>query len=137
MLERELAVMLGRWQQRVGIGTSLRWAADALARAARSGARVQGGGGQQRLLCMAQIAGGTGQSCREDSGVALLVALGLLLLSMAGCWGQWVGGGCRCVCGGHSHSVGVGTLVSEEEGPNNQHEVEGVEDRRRGEHYKG
>ncbi len=45
--------------------------------------------------------------------------------------------GMSFVCGGHSHSVGTGTLVSEEEGPNNQHEVEGVDGRRRGEHYKG
>jgi hypothetical protein len=28
-------------------------------------------------------------------------------------------------------------MVSEEEGPNNQHEVEGVEESRRGECYKG
>ncbi len=41
------------------------------------------------------------------------------------------------MCGGHSHSVGAGMLVSEEEGPNNQHEVEGVEGRQRGECYKG
>ncbi len=34
------------------------------------------------------------------------------------------------------HSVGAGTLVSEEEGPDNQHEVEGVEGRQMGEHYK-
>ena len=36
-----------------------------------------------------------------------------------------------------SHSVASGTLVSEEEGPDNQHEVVGVEGRQRGEHYKG
>jgi hypothetical protein len=36
-----------------------------------------------------------------------------------------------------SHSVGTGTLVSEEERPDNQHEVERVEGRRRGKHYKG
>ncbi len=33
--------------------------------------------------------------------------------------------------------VGAGTLVSEEEQPDNQHEVEGVEGRWRGERYKG
>ncbi len=54
-----------------------------------------------------------------------------------------VGVGCRSVSGGalvgrwHSHRVGAGTLVSEEERPNNQHEVEGVEGRLRGERYKG
>ncbi len=49
-----------------------------------------------------------------------------------------VGVGWRGVSGGalagrwRSHSVGAGTLVSEEEGPNNQNEVEGLEGRRRG-----
>ncbi len=52
--------MLGRWQQRVGDGTSLRLAADALACAARSGARVKVRGGQQRLLCIAHVAGSAG-----------------------------------------------------------------------------
>ncbi len=37
----------------------------------------------------------------------------------------------------HSHSVGAGTLGAEEERHNNQHEVEGVEGRQTGEHYKG
>jgi hypothetical protein len=70
--------MLGRWQQRVGVGTSLRLAADASAHAARLGARVKVGGGQQRLLCMAHVAGSAGQSCGEGSGAALLEGLGLL-----------------------------------------------------------
>jgi hypothetical protein len=84
----ELVAMLGRWQQRVGVVTSLRLAADASARAAHSGARVKVGGGQQGLLCMAHVAGSAGQSCGEGSGAAaLLEALGLLLLAIAGCWG--------------------------------------------------
>jgi hypothetical protein len=54
-----------------------------------------------------------------------------------------VGVGCRGVSGGvlvggwHSYSVGTGTLMSKEEGPNNLHEVEGIEGMWRGEHYKG
>ncbi len=72
----------------------------------------------------------------EGSGIALLEVLGLLLLDVARYWGLCVGGGCRWVCGGLSHSVGASTLVSEEEGPNNQHEVEGVEGRQMEEHYK-
>ncbi len=36
----------------------------------------------------------------------------------------------------HSHSVGTGRLGAEEEQCDNQHEVEGVEGRQRGEHYK-
>ncbi len=111
--------MLGRWQRRVGVGTSLRLAADASARAARSGARLKVGGGQQRSLRTAHLAGSAGRSCGEGSGAASLEALGLLLSAIAGCWGYCVGGGCRCVCGGHSHSVGAGTLLSEEEGPDN------------------
>jgi hypothetical protein len=67
--------MLGRWQQQVGVGTLLRLAADASARTARSGARVKVGGGQQRLLRMAHVAGSAGQSCGEGSGAALLEAL--------------------------------------------------------------
>ncbi len=60
-LVRDLAAMLGHWQQRVGVGTSLRWAADALACAARlrPGVKV-GGGGQRRSLRMAHVAGGAG-----------------------------------------------------------------------------
>ncbi len=79
---------MGRWQQRVGVGTLLRLSADVSARAARLGARVKMGGGQQHSLCMAHVVGGAGQSCGEGSGAA-------------------------------------------------QHEVEGVEGRRRGERYKG
>ncbi len=78
---------MGHWQQRVGVRTSLRLATDALARAACLGARVKVGGGQQCSLCTAHITGGAGQSCGEGSGAALFVALGLLLLAMAGCWG--------------------------------------------------
>jgi hypothetical protein len=37
----------------------------------------------------------------------------------------------------HSQGVGAGTLGAEEEQRNNQHEVEGVEGRQRGENYKG
>ncbi len=65
----------------------LRKAADALARAARSGARVKVGGGQQHSLRTACVAGGAGRSFREGSGVALLAAFGLLSSAMAGCWG--------------------------------------------------
>ncbi len=36
-----------------------------------------------------------------------------------------------------SHSVGASMLGAEEEQRNNQHEVEGVKGRQRGEHYKG
>ncbi len=71
----------------MGVGTSLRLAADASARAVRSGAGVKVGGGQQRSLRTAHVAGSTGQSCGEGSGAASLEALGLLLLAIAGCWG--------------------------------------------------
>jgi hypothetical protein len=70
---------MGRWQQRVGVGMSLRLATDALARAVCSGARVKVGGGQQRSLCTAHVVGSTGQRCGEGSGAALLETLGLLL----------------------------------------------------------
>ncbi len=79
--------MMGRWQLRVGVGTSLRLAADLLAHPAHSGARVKVGGGQQHSLCTADVAGDAGQSCGEGSGAALLAALGLLLSAIAGCWG--------------------------------------------------
>jgi hypothetical protein len=79
--------MLGHWQQQVGVGTSLRMAADVLAHAADSGARVKVGSGQQCSLCMAHVAGSAGQSCGEGNGAALLEALGLLLLDVAGFWG--------------------------------------------------
>jgi hypothetical protein len=80
--------MLGHWQHQVGVGTSLRLAADASARAARLGAGVKVGGGQhQHSLCMAHVAGSAGQSCGEGSGAALLEALGVLLSVIAGCWG--------------------------------------------------
>ncbi len=62
--------MMGRWQQRVGVGTSLRLSADALARAAHLGARVKMGGGQQCSLHTAHVAGGAGRSCGEGSGAA-------------------------------------------------------------------
>ncbi len=78
---------MGRRQQRVGVGMSLRLAADASARAVRSGARVKVGGGQQRLLRTAHVAGGAGRSCGEGSGAALLAALGLLSSAIVGCWG--------------------------------------------------
>ncbi len=80
--------MMRCWQQQVGVGTSLRLSAEVSARAARLGARVKIGGGQQRSLITAHILGGARQSCGEGSGAA-------------------------------------------------QHEVEGVEGRRRGEHCKG
>ena len=79
--------MIMCWQRRVGVGMSMRRAADALARAACSGSRVKVGGGQQHLFCMAHVAGGAGQSFREGSGIALLAVFGLLSLAMAGCWG--------------------------------------------------
>jgi hypothetical protein len=80
--------MMRCWQRRVGVGMSLRLSAEVSARAARLGARVKIGGGQQRSLIMAHVAGGARQSYGEGSGAA-------------------------------------------------QHEVEGVERRRRGERYKG
>ncbi len=80
--------MIRRWQRQVGVGTSLRLSAEVSARAARLGARIKIGGGQQHLLIMAHVAGGARQSCGEGGGAA-------------------------------------------------QHEVEGVEGRRRGERYKG
>jgi hypothetical protein len=80
--------MMRCWQQQVGVGTSLRLSTEVSARAARLGARVKIGGGQQRLLITAHVAGGAPQSCGEGSGTA-------------------------------------------------QHEVEGVEGRRREECYKG
>ncbi len=52
--------MLGNWQQRVGVETLLRMAADASAHATRSGARVKVGSGQQDSLCMAHIVGSAG-----------------------------------------------------------------------------
>ncbi len=70
------------------MGMSLRLSAEVSACAARLGARVKIGGGQQRSLITAHVAGGARQSCGEGSGAA-------------------------------------------------QHEVEGVERRWRGEHYKG
>ncbi len=72
----------------MGVGTLLRLSAEVSARAACLGARVKIGGGQQRSLITAHVAGGAQQSCGKGSGPA-------------------------------------------------QHEVEGVEGRRRGEHYKG
>jgi hypothetical protein len=80
--------MMRCWQQRVGVGTLLRLSPEVSALAAHLGARVKIGGGRQRLLITAHIAGGAWQSCWEGSGTA-------------------------------------------------QHEVEGVERRRRGEHCKG
>ena len=80
--------MMGCWQQQVGVVTLLRLSAEVSARAARLGARVKMGGGQQRSLSTAHVAGGARGSCGEGSGAA-------------------------------------------------QHEVEGVEGRRRGECYKG
>jgi hypothetical protein len=65
---RESASVLGHWQQRVGIGTSLRRAADASARAARSRPGVKVGGGQRRSLRTAHITGGARQSCGGGSG---------------------------------------------------------------------
>jgi hypothetical protein len=86
-LERELAAMLGHWRQQVGIGTSLRRAADMLAHAVRLGARVMVEGGQRCLLCTAHVAGGAGQSWGGAAALALLAVLGLLSSAMVGCWG--------------------------------------------------
>ncbi len=72
----------------MGVETLLRLSTEVLARAARLGARVKIGGGQQRSLNTAHVVGGARQSCGEGSSAA-------------------------------------------------QHEVEGVEGRRRGERYKG
>jgi hypothetical protein len=62
--------MMGRWQQQVGVETSLRLSADVSARAARLGDRVKIGGGQQRSLRTAHVAGGVGQRYGEGSGAA-------------------------------------------------------------------
>ncbi len=76
------------------------------------------GGGQQRLLrsaCACWQLGGVGGSALAGFGASAVA--------------RWRGNGC--------HSIGIGMLVSEEEGPDNQYKVEGVEGRQRGEHYKG
>ena len=62
--------MMRCWQQRVGVGTLLRLSAEVSARVARLGARVKIGGGQQRSLITAHVAGGARQSCGEGSGAA-------------------------------------------------------------------
>ncbi len=62
--------IMGCWQRRVGVGTLLRLSAEVLARAAHLGARVKMGGGQQRLLSTAHVAGGARRSCGEGSGAA-------------------------------------------------------------------
>ncbi len=62
--------MMGCWQQRVGVGTSLRLSTEVSARAAYLGARVKMGGGQQSSLSMAHVAGGAQQSCGEGSSAA-------------------------------------------------------------------
>ncbi len=62
--------MMRCWQQQVGVGTLLRLSAEVSARAARLGARVKIGGGQQRSLITAHVTGGAGQSCGEGSGAA-------------------------------------------------------------------
>jgi hypothetical protein len=62
--------MIRCWQKRVGVGTSLRLSAEVLACAARLGARVKIGGGQQLLLITAHVMGGARQSCGEGSGAA-------------------------------------------------------------------
>jgi hypothetical protein len=62
--------MMRCWQQRVGVGTSLMLSAEVSARAARLGARVKIGGGQQRSRITAHVAGGAWQSCWEGSSAA-------------------------------------------------------------------
>jgi hypothetical protein len=54
----------------VGVETSLRLSAEVSARAAHLGARVKIGGGQQRSLITAHVAGDARQSCGEGSGAA-------------------------------------------------------------------
>ncbi len=54
----------------MGVGMLLRLSAEESAPAARLGARVKIGGGQQHSLIMAHIAGGARQSCGEGSGAA-------------------------------------------------------------------
>ena len=54
----------------MGVGTPLRLSAEVSACAARLGARVKIGGGQQRSLITAHVAGGARQSCGEGSGAA-------------------------------------------------------------------
>jgi hypothetical protein len=127
-LARESMSLLGRWQRRVGVGTLLRQAADASGRAACLRPRVTAGGRQQRLLLSGHVTGGAGQKWGEAAVLALLVLLGSCLWAMVGCWSKCVGGRCRGVSGGalvgrwRCDSFGAGALVSEEEGPNNQHE---------------
>ncbi len=53
-------------------------------------------------------------------------------------WGECRGVSVGALVGRwRSHSVGAGMLGAEGEQCNNQHEMEGVAGRQRGEHYKG
>ncbi len=110
--------------------------------AARLRPRVKVGGaaalallGSQHRCCRDKIGGGSG-ACFIYVAQLVLVGDGMLLgvahwRGITGCSGGTLAG--RWCC----HSFGAGMLMSEEEGPDNQHYVEGVEGRQRREHFKG
>jgi len=84
-LARESAAMSGHWQQQMGVGTSLRRAADASARAARSRPGVEVGGGSG--ACFARHTPRVAQG-KVGGGAAVhasLASLGLLSSAMVGC----------------------------------------------------
>ncbi len=85
MLARESAAMLGHWQQRVGVGMSLRQATDALACTARSRPGVKVGGGAVVLALHGSCHGWCRAKFKEAVVHALLAMLGLLSLAMVGC----------------------------------------------------
>jgi hypothetical protein len=95
---------------------------------------------QRRSLCTAHVVGDAGQSWGGGSGAFFACVTWLALIGDGRVLVLCISGGCRGVSGGalvgqwRSHSVDAGMLVSEEKGPNNHHEVEGVEGRQRGEH---
>ena len=115
-------------------------------------AQGEDGGGQRSSLRLARVATCAGRSLEGAAALASLASLGLRSWAIVGCWGVSALAGdvgasvvaCwRGVSGGVlagrwcSHSVASGTLVSEEEGPDNQHEGGRGRGERRGERYKG
>ena len=129
-LARKSLALLGRWQRRVGVGTLSRQAADASGRAARSHPRVKVGGGAAALASLGSRHGWRRAKMGGGSGACFACVARLALVGDGGalgvvCWWgmsgrqRWRVGGWRC------HSFGAGMLVSEEEGPDNQHEWKG------------
>ncbi len=92
-LVRESAALLGCWQWRVGVGTLLRQAADALGRAARLRPRVKVGGGQRRLLLSGHVTGGARQKWGGGSGACFACVARLSLVGDGGVLGvvRWWG----------------------------------------------